>query len=46
LLALTGNGATGHVIAGGGMTMVVDGKPGLLHPAVSAAEHASAMPTR
>ena len=31
MVLVTGDGATGHVIAGGGMMMVVDGRVGLLH---------------
>lgn len=46
LLETTGNGATGQVMVGGGMKMVFDGKVGLLHLAVSTAQHASPIATR
>jgi hypothetical protein len=38
LVAVTGDGATGQEIAGGGMMMVCDGNAGLLHVTVNSAD--------
>jgi hypothetical protein len=40
-VVVTGNGATGHATAGGGMMMVFDGPVGLLHMTLSDAKVAS-----